>query len=158
MIRTPGYHRLLIMPLALKIILFASLLGWAGCNPEAPRDRFPAGFLFGGATSGFQMEMGCPTLPKWLCADENSDWYQFTTSEEMIAAGSTHLSGEDPAVTGPGFWELYEEDFDRLAYELGEAVQLRLQFLDDRLLAGLRPRPMGWRVCRHRHAPPDDQR
>jgi len=100
-----------------RLIFVALFLG--GCNGEAPADRFPEGFILGGATSGFQMEMGCPTLPDWLCVDDNSDWYRFATNEEMIAKDGTHLSGEDPALAGPGFWELYPEDFDRLAYELG---------------------------------------
>ena len=44
--------------------LIALALVLAGCNGEDPQTRFPEGFLFGGATSGFQMEMGCPTLPR----------------------------------------------------------------------------------------------
>ena len=109
-------NRLIVLALFIAA-LYAVPFG-AGCSGEAPADRFPGGFILGAATSGFQMEMGCPTLPRWLCVDDNSDWYRFATDEEMIAASGTYLSGDDPAVTGPGFWELYREDLDRLAYEL----------------------------------------
>jgi beta-galactosidase len=121
------HQRLIVLAL-----IFAALCAvpfGTGCNGEDPPTGFPEGFLLGGATSGFQMEMGCPTLPDWLCVDDNSDWYVYATDEEMIAAGSTHLSGEDPAVTGPGFWELYPEDLDRLAYELnGNGLKMTIEW------------------------------
>jgi beta-glucosidase/6-phospho-beta-glucosidase/beta-galactosidase len=79
---------------------------------------FPKGFLFGTATAGFQVDMGCPTLPPAQCDDPNSDWFAFSTSPEMIADGKNHLSGENPSKTGPGFWELYESDLDRAQKEL----------------------------------------
>ena len=111
----------------LRLIFLAVV--FAGCNGDEQPTGFPEGFILGAATSGFQMEMGCPTLPDWQCVDDNSDWYQFATDEEMIEKGGTHLSGEDPAVTGPGFWELYPEDFDRLAYELhGNGIKMTLEW------------------------------
>ncbi len=72
---------------------------------------FPEGFLFGTATAGFQVEMGCPTMPAEACEDRNSDWYAFITSEETLQSGTAYLSGEPPS-TGPGHWELFEQDFD----------------------------------------------
>jgi beta-galactosidase len=82
--------------------------------PEARRS-----FLFGVANSGFQVDMGCPTLPHEQCDDRNSDWYQFATSPRMLANPFTFLSGQDPSVVGPGHWELYEADFDLAALDLG---------------------------------------
>jgi len=82
-----------------------------GDNPLS----FPEGFLFGAATAGFQVDMGCPTLPPEQCTDPNSDWYQYVTSPEMIRKPLNFLSGEDPQVVGPGHWELYEQDYDLAA-------------------------------------------
>ena len=79
--------------------------------------RFPAGFLFGTATAGFQVDMGCPTLTKGECVDSNSDWYRYVTSPKMIESPLTYLSGQDPGVTGPGEWELYQTALDLAAYE-----------------------------------------
>ena len=84
-------------------------------QPEAL--TFPEGFIFGTAVSGFQVDMGCPTLPPEVCVDANSDWYEFVTSSETINGNSTYLTGHDPSL-GPGHWELFEEDFDRVANEL----------------------------------------
>jgi len=85
------------------------------CGDDAPsgtaEGAFPEGVLFGTATAGFQVEMGCPTLPAQACEDRNSDWYAFITSEDTLGSGTAHLSGEAPS-TGPGHWELYEQDFD----------------------------------------------
>lgn len=93
--------------------LALSLCLLAGCDGEPPPPdplSFPPGFFFGASTAGFQVDMGCPTLPDAECVDANSDWYQYVTSPETIALGQTHLSGEDPAVVGPGHWELYDDD------------------------------------------------
>ena len=57
--------------------------------------------------------MGCPTLPSAQCDDPNSDWFVFTTTPALIANPLTYLSGQSPTV-GPGHWELYEQDFDRI--------------------------------------------
>ncbi len=79
--------------------------------PEPEPLPFPEDFLFGTATAGFQVEMGCPTLPAEDCEDRNSDWYAFVTAPETIASNRAFLSG-DPVSYGPGFWETYAADFD----------------------------------------------
>jgi beta-galactosidase len=76
--------------------------------------RFPEGFTFGVAIAGFQADMGCPTLAPEACEDRGSDWYQWITSEAIIADAGTHTAG-DPPSAGPGFWELYEQDIERAA-------------------------------------------
>jgi beta-glucosidase/6-phospho-beta-glucosidase/beta-galactosidase len=115
------------------ILSVLGLLALAGCTstltPESDTLHFPKGFLFGTATAGFQVDMGCPTMPKSLCVDANSDWYQFSTAPTTVNDKATHLSGEDPAVTGPGFWELYDADFGRAADELGSnALRMSLEW------------------------------
>ena len=79
---------------------------------------FPDGFLFGSATAGFQVDMGCPSLVPETCDDTNSDWYEFVTSAQTIEKWNTFLSGENPSVAGPGHWELYESDFELAKSEL----------------------------------------
>ena len=69
--------------------------------PTGP--RFPDSFVFGASVAGFQVDMGCPTLSRAECVDPNSDWYVFTTAPETVGDPSAHLSGQDPAVVGPGF-------------------------------------------------------
>ncbi|MDC3960769.1 glycoside hydrolase family 1 protein [Polyangium jinanense] len=87
--------------------------------PEVAEDlSFPEGFLFGTAIGGFQAEMGCPTPGLAGCVDDGSDWYAFATSPETVHSTMTYLSGQDPAVVGPGFWELHEQDLDRARGEL----------------------------------------
>jgi beta-glucosidase/6-phospho-beta-glucosidase/beta-galactosidase len=99
---------------ALWLILAACCISCSSTEPYG----FPGNFLFGTASSSFQIDMGCPTLPPGRCTDPNSDWYQFATSPETIESGLTYLSGEDPAEVGPGHWELYPGDFDLVADEL----------------------------------------
>ncbi|MGH7272062.1 MAG: family 1 glycosylhydrolase, partial [Polyangiaceae bacterium] len=86
--------------------------------PPPPGPTFPAGFSFGTAVAGFQVDMGCPTLSPSLCTDPNSDWYQFVTSPKTVSDPATHLSGQDPATVGPGFWELYPSDLGLAAQDL----------------------------------------
>jgi beta-glucosidase/6-phospho-beta-glucosidase/beta-galactosidase len=80
--------------------------------PAAMTSSFPDGFLWGTATAGFQVDMGCPSAP---CTDDASDWYQWATDPDIKDEGL--VVGDDPD-DGPGFWELYAADFDRAKNEL----------------------------------------
>jgi beta-glucosidase/6-phospho-beta-glucosidase/beta-galactosidase len=115
----------------LAIAIAITLLAACASKDEAKpvTYRFPKTFLFGAATAGYQVDMGCPTLPETECADKNSDWYQFATNATVVADKFAHLSGQDPAVTGPGHWELYAEDFDRAKHEVGSnALRMSLEW------------------------------
>lgn len=92
------------------IALALAAAGTAGCQD----DPFPAGFVFGTAVAGFQIEMGCPTIPAEECEDRRSDWYEFITSTVAISRQSNHLAG-DPPSSGPGYYELYAQDLERVA-------------------------------------------
>jgi beta-glucosidase/6-phospho-beta-glucosidase/beta-galactosidase len=92
----------------------------AGASDAPPGDgssqsglRFPSDFVFGTAIAGFQVDMGCPSLERATCDDPNSDWYAFTTSTRITADPTAHLSGQNPSIVGPGFWELYADDIAR---------------------------------------------
>lgn len=75
-----------------------------GCAPA-----FPSKFLFGVATAGFQNEPGCPTIAAAQCEDQQSDWYQWVTTPEIIMDPTEAITGGPPS-TGPGFFELYPQD------------------------------------------------
>jgi beta-glucosidase/6-phospho-beta-glucosidase/beta-galactosidase len=91
--------------------------------------RFPSGFVFGTAVAGFQVDMGCPSLNRPACDDRNSDWYEFTTSPRTVADPTAYLSGQDPSVVGPGFWELYADDIERADRELHSgALRLSIEW------------------------------
>ena len=118
--------------IALRTSCAFILLTLAGCEDAAEETAdiesdaehlapgaFPEGFFFGAATAGFQVEMGCPTLSDELCVDTQSDWYAYMTSSETVDSSSTYLNGENPAEVGPGYWELYESDYDLARDELG---------------------------------------
>lgn len=109
-----------LLPLALASVLLA-------CAPT-PKP-FPDGFLFGASIAGFQVDMGCPTLPAAQCDDPRSDWYQFLTNRaEVSPAVAAHFTW-DPPSAGPGHWELYEQDFTRAKDELGlGALRLSLEW------------------------------
>jgi len=89
---------------------------------------FPEGFLWGTATAGFQVDMGCPTMPADKCEDRHSDWYQFITDKDLVADKSLHIKGEPPAI-GPGMWETYDADFKRAGQELhNNAIRLSIEW------------------------------
>lgn len=94
-----------------SILLLAAT---AACSSER---ALPEGFVLGTATAGFQVEMGCPTFAPERCEDRNSDWYQYITSTVTKAKSSNFLQG-DPPSAGPGHYELWRDDFARMA-ELG---------------------------------------
>lgn len=91
--------------------------------PAAMTSPFPEGFLWGTATAGFQVDMGCPSAP---CTDPNSDWYQWATDPGIKDKGL--VVGDDPD-DGPGFWELYAADFDRAKSDLhNNAFRMSLEW------------------------------
>ena len=97
-----------------------------GCGGS--EDPFPAGFRWGTAIAGFQVEMGCPTIPANQCEDRNSDWYAWITTPELQADPRTHLSG-DPPSRGPGHWELYGDDYHRAREELStNALRMSIEW------------------------------
>ncbi len=79
--------------------------------------QFPKGFMWGAAIAGFQVDMGCPTLPAAECDDPNSDWYQWITDKELVSDPATFVAG-DPPSAGPGFWELWPQYLDGAQKEL----------------------------------------
>lgn len=80
----------------------------------APADRFPEGFAFGTAVAGFQVDMGCPTLPAAQCEDRASDWYQWITTKRIVDNPVLFMSKDAPG-SGPGFYETHEQDLQRAA-------------------------------------------
>jgi beta-glucosidase/6-phospho-beta-glucosidase/beta-galactosidase len=86
---------------------------------DAPA-RFPAGFHWGSAVAGFQVEAGCPTVPASECTDDASDWYQWVSDPALVAEGANHLSGQ-PIEAAPGHYELYPQDL-ALARGLGHTA------------------------------------
>ena len=111
-------------------VLAVLLIG--GCRgddpkPGVPNPRFPDGFLWGTATAGFQVDMGCPTLSAEECDDPNSDWYQWVTTESIIEESSLHVSGE-PVSAGPGMWELFEDDVELMAADGFNSYRMSLEW------------------------------
>ena len=102
----------------LGLAILTAACGAPAVAPKAAPLAFPSGFLFGTSTAGFQSEMGCPTTSIADCTDPNSDWYAFVTSPQMQTDPTNALAGQDPAVVGPGEWELYAQDFDRAKNEV----------------------------------------
>ncbi|MCB9663138.1 MAG: glycoside hydrolase family 1 protein [Alphaproteobacteria bacterium] len=88
---------------------------------------FPEGFLWGAATAGFQVDMGCPTLPDAQCLDEASDWYQWVTDPRILGRADLHVTGEDVR-RGPGMWELFEEDVARMEADGLRSLRLSLEW------------------------------
>jgi beta-galactosidase len=88
----------------------------AAAGAAAPK-KFPKGFAWGTAISGFQTEAG--GRPSHV--DRRSDWYRWATTPENVARGI--VSGDRPS-RGPGFWRRYRSDF-RLAKNTLHTTVLR---------------------------------
>jgi beta-galactosidase len=109
----------------MKLHLLWLALAVAGCSEDL---TFPKGFLFGTATAGFQVEMGCPTIDPARCEDRNSDWYQWITDPSLTSQPSLSIAGTPPS-GGPGFYELYAQDLDRAKNELHDnAFRLSIEW------------------------------
>jgi beta-glucosidase/6-phospho-beta-glucosidase/beta-galactosidase len=94
------------------------------CGPGA----FPNDFRFGASIAGFQVDPGCPTLAPEKCEDRKSDWYQWVNAKSDLSDLSSMISFE-PVSNGPGFWELYETDFDLAKKELGlNAIRMSIEW------------------------------
>lgn len=87
-------------------------------TPDEPSPEFPDGFLWGAAVAGFQVDMGCPTIPAEECEDRASDWYQWITDERLLEKKEDLFFVGGPPSTGPGFYELYPQDLARAKDEL----------------------------------------
>jgi beta-glucosidase/6-phospho-beta-glucosidase/beta-galactosidase len=89
---------------------------------------FDQHFLFGASVAGFQVDPGCPTLPAAQCEDRNSDWYQWVTSKDELADLKDFITFE-PLANGPGYAELYAQDFDRAKKDLGlNALRMSIEW------------------------------
>ncbi|MBN2335982.1 glycoside hydrolase family 1 protein [Candidatus Bathyarchaeota archaeon] len=81
---------------------------------------FPEGFLWGTAISSFQSEMGLGA------PSDRTDWWKWVHDEANVEA--KRVSGDTP-LEGPGFWELYDEDFRLAREELGNnAIRLAVDW------------------------------
>ena len=88
------------------------MLALSACTPK-PELAFPEDFLWGTATAGFQVDMGCPTWSDDVCVDTASDWYQWVNDDDVIGDRDLFTTGDDVRL-GPGMWELFEQDVDQL--------------------------------------------
>lgn len=105
---------------ALAVAAVAAL----GCKEP----QFPHGFMWGASVAGFQVDMGCPTLPAQECEDRGSDWYQFVSSQAQLSDLNGSMSFE-PVSRGPGHWELYETDHTLAKEGLGlNAFRLSIEW------------------------------
>jgi beta-glucosidase/6-phospho-beta-glucosidase/beta-galactosidase len=104
----------------------------AACHSPAPpaggpARPFPEDFRFGAATAGFQVEMGCPTWPASECEDRASDWYQWVTDPTIVGNAGLFVTGE-PVSAGPGMWETFEEDADRMRADGLTAFRMSIEW------------------------------
>ncbi len=91
----------------------------SGGAPAKATHTFDEGFLWGTAVAGFQVDMGCPTMPAEECEDRASDWYQWVSDPVFLEKKDVmHLSG-DPVSIGPGFWETWRHDLRCASEGLG---------------------------------------
>lgn len=99
----------------------------AAPEAEGPARPFPAGFLWGSATAGFQVDMGCPTWDDARCLDTASDWYDYVTEPVFLESSRLHVAG-DPVSWGPGMWETFEDDVAQMAADGHTAYRFSLEW------------------------------
>ena len=87
------------------------VLALAPATAQAAEKKFPKGFQWGSAISGFQAEPGGSPSK----VDRRSDWYRWVTDERNIADGV--VSGDRPE-DGPGHWRRYKSDLDLVRKDL----------------------------------------
>ncbi|MBU6338256.1 MAG: hypothetical protein KGR19_10665, partial [Acidobacteria bacterium] len=87
--------RRLALSATLAAVAAAALLPAAA--QAAPAEKFPNGFMWGVAGSGFQTEMGGGAQN----SDQGSDWWAWVRDQKNISSG--HVSGDLPE-NGPGGW------------------------------------------------------
>ena len=105
----------------LLALTLAALVTGAGAGVALAADRFPAGFQWGVATSGFQTEMGLGAN-----LDTASDWWAWT--HDAAALDALQVTGDDPG-HGPGFWSTYGADAALARRDLGaSAFRLSLEW------------------------------
>lgn len=109
------------------LILLLACRGGPDTDTDPDAAAFPDGFLWGSATAGFQVDMGCPTWSEAECTDPASDWYQWVTDPELVADPSLYLSG-DPLTDAPGMWETHEEDADRMVSDGFSAYRMSIEW------------------------------
>ncbi len=102
------------------------LLLATACAPQ-PTHPYPEGFVWGSATAGFQVDMGCPTWDDAACLDTASDWYQWVTDPEIVADTNLFVSGEDVR-NGPGMWELFEQDVAQMQADGHSGYRMSLEW------------------------------
>jgi beta-galactosidase len=113
----------------IKLFTLAVVVSFLACGSKLPVTKaFPDNFLFGSAVAGFQIEAGCPTIKPEDCEDRNSDWYQWVNSKNELQDLKSIVTFE-PISNGPGFWELYDQDFARAKTDMQlQSVRLSLEW------------------------------
>jgi beta-galactosidase len=107
-------------PLGLAVAVLVSLLSTSASAAGGVK-RFPRGFLWGTAISGFQTEMG-----RGRNVDRSSDWWVWTHDPANIAAH--HVSGDLPE-RGPGHYALFRSDIALASRQLhNNAMRISIEW------------------------------
>ena len=87
---------------------------------------FPEDFLWAPPPQGFESTW-VATWTAEQCEDRASDWYQWVTTESIVADANLHVAGE-PVSSGPGMWELFEQDVEQMAKDGMNAYRMSLEW------------------------------
>ncbi len=116
----------------MRYLLPLALLACTKPDPE-PTDTgplvepdVPDGFVWGTATAGFQVDMGCPDASD-ACIDPNSDYYAWVSTPEIIEDRSLFVTGE-PLDVSPGMWTLFEDDVARMKADGMNGLRMSIEW------------------------------